>query len=93
MRFEWDEDKNRENIRKHKLSFYDAIRVFADEKRIEKYDRENSTPEEERWDIIGMVNRVLFVVITERGDITRLISARAATKEEENEYYSDYDLR
>lgn len=35
MRFEWDENKNKENIRKHRLSFYDAIRVFEDEKRIE----------------------------------------------------------
>ena len=40
-----------------------------------------------------MVNEVLFVVITERGDITRIISARTATREEENEYYSNYDLR
>ncbi len=31
MKFEWDENKNKENIRKHRLSFFDAIRVFEDE--------------------------------------------------------------
>ncbi len=93
MKFEWDENKNKENIRKHTLSFFDAIRVFEDEKRLEKYDIENSTAEEERWDIIGMVNRVLFVVITERRESIRLISARAATRNEIEEYYSNYDTR
>ena len=93
MRFEWDENKNKENIRKHRLSFYDAIRVFEDEKRIEKYDIKNSTPEEERWDIIGMVNWILFVVVTERRESIRLISARAATRNEIEEYYSNYDTR
>ena len=93
MKFEWDENKNKENIRKHRLSFFDAIRVFEDEKRLEKYDAENSTPEEERWDVIGMVNRILFVVVTERKDSIRLISARAATRNEIEEYYSNYDDR
>ena len=93
MKFEWDENKNKENIRKHRLSFFDAVRVFEDEKRLEKFDIENSTTEEERWDIIGMVDRVLFVVVTERGESIRLISARAATRSEIEEYYSDYDTR
>lgn len=44
-------------------------------------------------DIIGMVGDILFVVCTERGDKTRLISARKATKEERCEYYNGYDLR
>lgn len=93
MRFEWDERKNRENIRKHKLSFLDAIRVFNDEKLIEVFDKENSTPEEERWVEIGMASKLLYVVITEREGVIRLISAREATKEEANEYYRDYDFR
>ena len=61
--------------------------------RFEWDDIKNSTPEEERWDIIGMVNRILFVVVTERRESIRLISARAATRNEIEEYYSNYDTR
>lgn len=72
----------------------DAENVFVlDEKRIEKYDSSHSTDTEDRWNVIGMVDDVLFVVYTERNDRTRIISARKATKEETDEYYDDYDLR
>lgn len=69
------------------------MRVFLDEKRIEKYDSVHSTEKEDRWNVIGLVLNVLFVVYTERKDTIRIISARKATKEEENEYYEDYDSR
>ena len=79
--FEWDDEKERINIRKHGISFFDAMGVFDDEFKIEDYDREHSI-EEDRWWIIGLVDDVLFVVYTERGDATRIISARPATKQE-----------
>ncbi|MBQ3670399.1 MAG: BrnT family toxin, partial [Treponema sp.] len=60
---------------------------------IEKYDSKHSTATEDRWNVIGMVEDVLFVVYTERDARTRIISARKATKEEINEYYDDYDIR
>lgn len=64
-----------------------AVRVFLDEDRIEKYDSRHSM-EEDRYNVIGMVEELLFVVYTERGkDIVRIISARKATEEECNEYY------
>ena len=95
MIFEWDEIKNETNIKKHDgISFKIAARVFLDSKRIEKYDEQHSTLEEQRWNAIGLVEDVLFVVFTERkNDIIRLISARKANQEEINEYYSNYDLR
>lgn len=40
-----------------------------------------------------MVGKILFVVYTERGENTRIISARKTTEEEKNEYYRDYDIR
>ena len=58
-----------------------------------KYDSAHSTSDEDRWNVIGMVENVLFVVYTERGDRTRIISARKATQEEINEYNDNYDLR
>ena len=94
MRYEWDDDKNIANKKKHDgIGFETAVRVFLDNKRIEKYDEKHSTLTEERWNVIGLVLDVLFVVYTERKDTVRIISARKATKEEEKEYYADYDLR
>lgn len=93
MTFEWDEEKNKINIKKHGISFSEAVRVFLDEKRIEKYDAEHLTLEEERIKVLGIVNKVVVVIYTERKENIRLISARFAEKEEINEYYSNYDLR
>lgn len=60
--------------------------MFADEKRIELYDEAHST-DEDRYAVIGCVGKLLFVVYTERAETIRLISARIATREEEEIYY------
>ena len=52
MQFEYDEEKNQANIRKHGISFRSAARVFFDYDRIELFDEENSI-DEERFDTIG----------------------------------------
>ncbi len=95
MHFEWDPDKNAKNKKKHGVSFETAVKVFLDEKRIERLDEEHSSWYEERSIIIGRVSRtlILFVVSTDRNGITRLISARKAEKEEEDVYYENYDAR
>ena len=95
MLFEWDEKKNAINKRKHGISFEMAVRVFLDEKRVEKLDIEHSTLEEERINIIGRVSDllILFVVATDRKGNTRIISARRAEEFEEAEYYDNYDAR
>ena len=60
MIFEWDEIKDGTNIKKHDgISFKIAARVFLDSKRIEKYDEQHSTLEEQRWNAIGLVEDVL----------------------------------
>ena len=89
MTFEWDEDKNKINLEKHGIDFETAILVFNDMQRIEIFDLEHSV-EEDRYNTIGMVNDVLFVVYTERKDNIRLISARLATKTERS-IYCDQD--
>ncbi len=86
MKFEWDEDKNQLNFQKHGIDFETAILVFNDLQRIEIYDVEHSI-DEDRYNTIGMVNDVLFVVYTERKDNIRLISARLATNTERSIYY------
>jgi len=93
MFFSWDNRKNEANIKKHGIPFEAAVLVFNDEKRIERFDRDHSSGSEERWNTIGMVERVVFVVFTEIEDCVRIISARKATKEEIDEYYKNYDIR
>ena len=93
MTYEWDNEKNEYNKKKHDgISFEFAVRVFLDSKRIEKYDYNHSTDTEERWDVIGRVEDILFVVYTERNDRTRIISARKATKTEADYYVNGGDI-
>jgi uncharacterized DUF497 family protein len=89
MDFEWDDNKERKNIEKHSVSFKAAQFVFKDYARIERYDDDHSTSEEERWQTIGFAAEVLFVVYTERRDKIHLISARAANPFERRIYYGD----
>ena len=86
MKFEWDEDKNKTNKKKHKISFETAAHVFDDPQCIEMYDFEHSN-DEDRFIAIGKVGDVLFVVFTERRESLRLISARLATNAERSLYY------
>ena len=86
MDFEWDDEKNKINVKKHGIDFTDAAMVFADENRIEFFDELHSN-EEDRWQVIGKVKDILFVVYTEKIDAIRLISARKATARERRIYY------
>ena len=85
---EWDDNKNRSNISKHGISFETAALVFADEERIEYYDRLYSQTED-RYIVLGCVQGVLYVVYTMRGEAARLISARMATAAERKIYYGE----
>jgi len=90
---EWDEAKNTLNKEDHGLSFEAAQYVFADPERIERFDRsENNTSQEERLQTIGMVDKVVFVVYTERGDNKRIIMARKADKAERRSYHGYYKI-
>ena len=86
--FEWDDEKNHSNMLKHGINFATAALVFRDEARIEIYDEAHSD-EEDRYIVIGKVHKVLFVVYTERNNITRIISARLATPKERRIYYDN----
>ncbi len=86
--FEWDAEKEAVNLRKHKLGFDEAMRVFDDRNRKEFYDALHSQ-EEDRFFTIGMVRDILFVVYTERREAIRIISARKANEKEVRIYYDD----
>ena len=52
MKFEWDENKNQLNIRKHGINFHDAAYVFSDPFALNALDNEHSETEE-RWLLLG----------------------------------------
>ena len=89
LKFEWDSDKAEINWQKHKVRFEIAARVFLDENNFEDYDELHSDFED-RYKIIGKVDEILVVIYAEREDRNRIISARYATKREENDYYEQF---
>lgn len=86
MRFEWDENKNRINIRKHGIDFADAADIFNHPVLTLADDREDYG--EERWVALGWIKAIVGVVVyVERDeDVIRIISARKATKSEVRRY-------
>jgi uncharacterized DUF497 family protein len=89
---EWDEEKIAINKREHDgLGFETAQYVFSDPERLERLDEsEGNTSGETRYQTIGKVGPLFFVVFTERGNKARLISARAAEKPERRLYNGYY---
>lgn len=85
QKFEWDSNKNAINKKKHGISFETAAAVFGDDNRLEFPDEKHSI-EEERYKVIGYIGKYLAVIFTERGEYTRLISARLATPLERRLY-------
>jgi len=89
----WDENKNIENKLKHKIGFEDVQYVFADPDRIERIDRnENDTSAETRRQTIGRIGDLLFVVYSDNGEDTCLITAREALKHERRSYNGYYKI-
>lgn len=86
MQFEWDEGKNRINVRKHGIDFNDAIDVFNHPVLTALDGREDYG--EERWIALGWMQAMMAVVVyVERsGPVIRIISARKATKHEAKRY-------
>lgn len=89
LRFEWDARKAAANLRKHDVSFEDAQSVFADE-RARLIDDPDHSADEERFLLLGLSNSLRLLVVAhcyrEEEDVIRIISARAATREEQDFY-------
>ena len=85
----WDNAKAATNRRKHGVDFLDAIAALEDSDRLEDVDAEHGV-DEERVRVIGIAHGViLFVVVTfHNEDTCRIISARKATRHEQDWYYA-----
>lgn len=89
INFEWDENKNEINKKKHGLSFETAQEVFYDEFAVVFDDPDHSVGEE-RFLIIGMTESSKICIVShcyrDSDNIIRIISAREATKREKTIY-------
>ena len=89
LRFEWDEAKNRQNVRKHGVSFDEAQTVFLDDYAIRFYDPDHSQ-DEERFIMLGMSFKLQILVVChcyrKSDSLIRIISARKATRHEATQY-------
>jgi len=88
--YEWHAEKAKGNLRKHGVSFEEALTVFGDPlARI--FDDENHSVVEQREIIIGHSarDRLLVVCFTAQGESVRIFSARTATRRERKDYEED----
>jgi uncharacterized DUF497 family protein len=87
LNFEWDEEKARTNLKKHRISFDEATTVFLDPFSITIPDPDHSV-DEQRYIDIGSSDkgRMLVVVYTEHGASIRIVSCRKAGPSERKLY-------
>jgi len=90
VEYEWDEAKAAANLAKHGISFTAAARALDDPRKIELIDDRFDYDEERVQSLCMERGRVLFVVtVMQADDICRIISARKATRHEQEQYFQD----
>ena len=89
LTFSWDPKKAQQNVKKHKVSFQEAVSVFFDENATEYFDDDHSEAED-RFLMLGVSFRLRLLVVSyavhDKARKIRLISARKATKNESKAY-------
>jgi uncharacterized DUF497 family protein len=96
-KFEWDPEKAKSNLRKHRVSFEIATRAFADPFAVVEKDRiENG---EHRWQTLGIVDGYLLLLVAhtvrdekDGTEVIRIISARRAEPKERKRYEKNCSL-
>lgn len=86
-RFEWDDAKANANLKKHKISFEDARRAFDDRNGVQSLDGREDYGED-RLNLTAFVDMLLVTVtFVEREGRFRIVSARKASRNEQNDYF------
>ena len=90
IHFEWDPEKNTQNIRKHGISFEEARSAFHDENARFQHDPDHSH-KEDRFILLGYTTQAKLLTIIlcyrENNEIIRIISARKANRLETAQYH------
>lgn len=85
IQFEWDEAKAAANLKKHQVSFEEALSIFFDEFGVQFFDDDHSSGED-RFLMLGMSSRAKLLIVCHcernHGATVRIISARKATRRE-----------
>ena len=90
MIFEWDENKNISNIKKHGIDFNDSAKIFSNPMVTKVDDRKDYN--KKRWIGLGRLgNTIVILAYTKRGKNIRIISIRKANKSERKIYYERID--
>jgi len=92
LQFEWGERKNKDNFKKHGVSFDEARTAFYDENAIQFFDPDHSE-DEDRFILLGISFKLKVLVVChcfrESDTIIRIISARKADGDEEQVYWKN----
>jgi len=90
LHFEWNQRKEKTNVKKHGVSFEEARTAFYDENAIQFYDPDHSD-EEDRFVLLGLSLKPQVLVVChcfrESETVILIISARKADKDEKLEYW------
>jgi len=93
MKFEWDQNKDRTNRRRHGVSFEEAMSVFYDTEALLIPDPDHSD-DEDRFIILGLSSKLRELIVSfcdrikdQNEENIRIISARKADKDEREEYW------
>jgi uncharacterized protein len=93
MKFEWDQNKDRSNKRKHGVSFEEAVSVFYDAEALLIPDPDHSD-DEDRFIVLGLSSKLRELIVSfceriknQNEENIRIISARKADKDEREEYW------
>ena len=90
LRFIWDEGKSAANVRKHRISFEEALTAFYDENAKVYFDPDHSASED-RFILLGLSLQVRILVVChcyrEGESVVRIISARKANRREQGDYW------
>jgi len=88
MKFTWDENKRLSNMKKHGIDFADVPAMFEGD--VFTIEDTRLDYGETRYITFGLLQyRVIVVAHTDENGVTRIISARKATKNEENIYFKE----
>lgn len=91
MQFQWDQNKNNTNIKKHGIDFIDAVEMFQ-HPLLASIDRRRNYGED-RWVGIGILKGIIAVIVyteDDYNDSIRIISVRKATKNESEKYKENF---
>ena len=90
--FSWDNGKNEANKKKHGVSFDEAKTVFYDENAIRYFDPDHSD-DEDRFLMVGVSQKLRIIIVChcfrEEDSVIRIITARKATKGEDDVYWRE----